>query len=66
MFLVWAGMKDAARIVKTAPQKGEKENAAESARDFYEINDMAFVAQRQRYYGAGRVMPYRAANNLNN
>lgn len=27
MLLVWASMQDSARVVKTAPQKGEKENA---------------------------------------
>ena len=34
-FLVWVSAQDAARIVKTAPQKGEKENAADSARKIF-------------------------------
>ena len=45
-FLVWVSAQDAARIVKTASQKEEKENAAESARKIFEIRDIALVASR--------------------
>lgn len=46
--LVWADIKDAARIVKTASQKEEKENAADfNKKDFQQIKDIEALFLRQ-------------------